>query len=89
NSIVLVGGGVALGYGSTAQTNGGIDGERQTHSVITDVSSVSNGFKSTQSVGGSPNSHPKGSDDFLIGAVSVGNEIIKRQIVNVAAGKEL
>ncbi|MWQ03092.1 hypothetical protein GFL05_12195, partial [Glaesserella parasuis] len=88
NSIVLVGGGVALGYGSRAETFGGVDGARQTHSVITD-STVENGFKSTQSVGNSPNSHPKGSNDFLIGAVSVGNEIIKRQIVNVAAGKDL
>ncbi|MDG6340550.1 hypothetical protein P9995_10470, partial [Glaesserella parasuis] len=89
NSIVLVGGGVALGYGSTAQTNGGIDGVRQSHSVITDASTVNNGFKSTQSVDDSPDGHPKGSNDFLIGAVSVGNNKIKRQIVNVAAGTEL
>ncbi|MDP0379995.1 ESPR-type extended signal peptide-containing protein, partial [Glaesserella parasuis] len=89
NSIVLVGGGVALGYGSRAETFGGIDGARQTHSVITDASSVSNGFKSTERVGDSPDGHPKGSNDFLIGAVSVGNNKIKRQIVNVAAGKEL
>ncbi|MDG6843685.1 hypothetical protein QA328_00575, partial [Glaesserella parasuis] len=89
NSIVLVGGGVALGYGSTAQTNGGIDGARQSYSVTTGERTPSNGFKSTQSVGNSPDSHPKGSDDFLIGAVSVGNERIKRQIVNVAAGTEL
>ncbi|MDP0108098.1 hypothetical protein Q7358_11595, partial [Glaesserella parasuis] len=88
NSIVLVGGGVALGYGSKADTLGNIDGEKQPHSIITD-STVSNGFKSTQSVGNSPNSHPKGSNDFLIGAVSVGNEIIKRQITNVAAGTKL
>ncbi|MCT8541635.1 hypothetical protein KZ402_11385, partial [Glaesserella parasuis] len=88
NSIVLVGGGVALGYGSKADTLGNIDGEKQPHSIITD-STVENGFKSTQSVGNSPNSHPKGSDDFLIGAVSVGNEIIKRQITNVAAGTKL
>ncbi|MDP0362081.1 hypothetical protein Q7Z13_08045, partial [Glaesserella parasuis] len=88
NSIVLVGGGVALGYGSTADTLGNIDGEKQPHSIITD-STVENGFKSTQSVGNSPNSHPKGSNDFLIGAVSVGNEIIKRQITNVAAGTKL
>ncbi|MDG6859345.1 hypothetical protein QA317_11250, partial [Glaesserella parasuis] len=78
-----------LGYGSTAQTNGGIDGTKQAHSVTTEASSISNGFKSTQSVGNSPNSHPKGSNDFLIGAVSVGNEIIKRQITNVAAGTKL
>ncbi|MDO9908129.1 hypothetical protein Q7436_01215, partial [Glaesserella parasuis] len=89
NSIVLVGGGVALGYGSKADTNGGVYGAKQPHSVTTEESSVSNGFKSTQSVGNSPNSHPKGSNDFFIGAVSVGNEIIKRQITNVAAGKEL
>ncbi|MFK5145763.1 ESPR-type extended signal peptide-containing protein, partial [Glaesserella parasuis] len=89
NSLVIVGGGVALGYGSTAQTNGGIDGTKQAHSVTTEASSISNGFKSTQSVGNSPNSHPKGSNDFLIGAVSVGNEIIKRQITNVAAGTKL
>ncbi|MDO9678023.1 hypothetical protein Q7564_04285, partial [Glaesserella parasuis] len=88
NSIVLVGGGVALGYGSVAETLGNIDGEKQPHSIITD-STVENGFKSTQSVGNSPNSHPKGSNDFLIGAVSVGNEIIKRQITNVAAGTKL
>ncbi|MDP0152907.1 hypothetical protein Q7354_11165, partial [Glaesserella parasuis] len=88
NSIVLVGGGVALGYGSKADTLGNIDGEKQPHSIITD-STVENGFKSTQSVGNSPNSHPKGSNDFLIGAVSVGNEIIKRQITNVAAGTKL
>ncbi|MDG6338454.1 hypothetical protein QAA02_10465, partial [Glaesserella parasuis] len=93
NSIVLVGGGVALGYGSRAETFGGIDGARQPHSVITDASSVSNGFKSTERVGNSPDGHPKGTDDFLIGAVSVGNSVgnntIKRQIVNVAAGTEL
>ncbi|MCT8761951.1 hypothetical protein KZ420_00950, partial [Glaesserella parasuis] len=79
NSIVLVGGGVALGYGSTAEMAGGVDGARQLHSVTTE-STVNNGFKSTQSVDN--NSIP-------IGAVSVGNEKIKRQIVNVAAGKEL
>ncbi|MDP0006227.1 hypothetical protein Q7465_10865, partial [Glaesserella parasuis] len=48
------------------------------HSVTTGVSSVDNGFKSTGSVDNNP-----------IGAVSVGNDKIKRQIVNVAAGKEL
>ncbi|MCT8568781.1 hypothetical protein KZ431_10725, partial [Glaesserella parasuis] len=93
NSIVLVGGGVALGYGSKAEIAGGVEGVRQSHSVITDASSVSNGFKSTERVGNSPDSHPKGTDDFLIGAVSVGNSVgnntIKRQIVNVAAGTEL
>ncbi|MWQ04699.1 hypothetical protein GHI33_08605, partial [Glaesserella parasuis] len=89
NSIVLVGGGVALGYGSRAETFGGVEGVRQSYSVTTEASSISNGFKSTERVGDSPDGHPKGSDDFLIGAVSVGNERIKRQIVNVAAGKEL
>ncbi|MDE3975898.1 ESPR-type extended signal peptide-containing protein, partial [Glaesserella parasuis] len=79
NSIVTVDGGVALGYGSTAQTNGGIDGERQSYSVTTRESTVENGFKSTQSV----------ENNITIGAVSVGNDKIKRQIVNVAAGKEL
>ncbi|EQA06556.1 hep_Hag family protein, partial [Glaesserella parasuis 12939] len=89
NSIVLVGGGVALGYGSKADTNGGVYGAKQDHSITIEESSVSNGFKSTERVGNSPNSHPKGSNDFLIGAVSVGNEIIKRQITNVAAGTKL
>ncbi|MCT8699069.1 hypothetical protein KZ464_10935, partial [Glaesserella parasuis] len=78
NSIVLVGGGVALGYGSTAETRGGVDGVKQSYSV-TEESSVSNGFKSTESV----------ESNISIGAVSVGNGIIKRQITNVAAGKEL
>ncbi|MDG6845619.1 hypothetical protein QA328_10785, partial [Glaesserella parasuis] len=89
NSIVLVGGGVALGYGSKADTSGGVDGVKQSYSVTTEASSVSNGFKSTERVGDSPEGHPKGSNDFLIGAVSVGNNRIKRQITNVAAGKEL
>ncbi|MFK5073877.1 ESPR-type extended signal peptide-containing protein [Glaesserella parasuis] len=79
NSIVLVGGGVALGYGSTADTAGGVEGERQSYSVTTRESTVENGFKSTQSV----------ENNITIGAVSVGNEKIKRQIVNVAAGKQL
>ncbi|MCT8722116.1 hypothetical protein KZ383_11835, partial [Glaesserella parasuis] len=79
NSIVLVDGGVALGYGSVAGTRGGVDGERQLHSVTIE-STVGNGLKSTQNVDN--NSIP-------IGAVSVGNERIKRQITNVAAGKEL
>ncbi|MFW9301965.1 YadA-like family protein [Glaesserella parasuis] len=78
NSIVTVGGGVALGYGSRAEIAGNVDGERQPHSIITD-STVENGFKSTQSV----------ENNITIGAVSVGNEKIKRQIVNVAAGKQL
>ncbi|MCT8741705.1 hypothetical protein KZ362_03355, partial [Glaesserella parasuis] len=89
NSIVLVGGGVALGYGSRAETFGGVDGVRQSYSVTTEASSISNGFKSTERVDNSPEGHPKGSDDFRIGAVSVGNNKIKRQIVNVAAGKDL
>ncbi|MDG6430355.1 ESPR-type extended signal peptide-containing protein [Glaesserella parasuis] len=79
NSIVTVGGGVALGYGSTADTAGGVDGEKQPHSITTEESSVINGLKSTQNV----------DNNIPIGAVSVGNEKIKRQIVNVAAGKEL
>ncbi|MDP0216362.1 ESPR-type extended signal peptide-containing protein [Glaesserella parasuis] len=79
NSIVLVGGGVALGYGSTADTAGGVDGARQSYSVTTGESTVENSFKSTQSV----------ENNIPIGAVSVGNNKIKRQIVNVAAGKEL
>ncbi|MCT8846145.1 hypothetical protein KZ347_11570, partial [Glaesserella parasuis] len=78
NSIVLVGGGVALGYGSTAETRGGVDGERQLHSVTIE-STVGNGFKSTESV----------ENNISIGAVSVGNERIKRQITNVAAGTKL
>ncbi|MCT8846163.1 hypothetical protein KZ347_11665, partial [Glaesserella parasuis] len=89
NSIVLVGGGVALGYGSRAETFGGVEGVRQSHSVTIGESTVSNGFKSTERVGDSPDGHPKGTDDFRIGAVSVGNDKIKRQIVNVAAGKDL
>ncbi|MDP0305663.1 hypothetical protein Q7263_10615, partial [Glaesserella parasuis] len=78
NTVVTVGGGVALGYGSRAETRGGIEGEKQSYSVTTGVSSVDNGFKSTGSVDNNP-----------IGAVSVGNDKIKRQITNVAAGKEL
>ncbi|MWP92658.1 hypothetical protein F9C09_11090, partial [Glaesserella parasuis] len=79
NSIVLVGGGVALGYGSTADTAGGVDGARQSYSVTTGESTVENSFKSTQSV----------ENNIPIGAVSVGNERIKRQITNVAAGTKL
>ncbi|MWP88564.1 hypothetical protein F9C09_11010, partial [Glaesserella parasuis] len=75
NSLVIVGGGVALGYGSRAETAGDIEGAKQSYSV-TAASSVDNGFKST----GSANNNP-------IGAVSVGNDRIKRQITNVAAGK--
>ncbi|MDP0059146.1 YadA-like family protein, partial [Glaesserella parasuis] len=75
NSIVLVGGGVALGYGSRAETAGDIEGAKQSYSV-TAANSVDNGFKSTGSVDNNP-----------IGAVSVGNDRIKRQITNVAAGK--
>ncbi|MCT8822085.1 hypothetical protein KZ426_07735, partial [Glaesserella parasuis] len=75
--------GVALGSFSRADTKGGIEGAKQTFSVMNDASTVENGFKSTES----PD----------IGAVSVGssfawknsNKPIKRQIVNVAAGKEL
>ncbi|MDO9671108.1 YadA-like family protein, partial [Glaesserella parasuis] len=79
NSIVLVDGGMALGYGSVAGTRGGVDGEKQPHSITTEESSVINGLKSTQNV----------DNTIPIGAVSVGNDKIKRQIVNVAAGKEL
>ncbi|EQA11497.1 ESPR-type extended signal peptide-containing protein [Glaesserella parasuis] len=82
NTVVTVGGGVALGYGSNASTAGGVEGLKQAHSVTTGGSTVDNGFKSTKSVDGND-----------IGAVSVGvgtgNKLIKRQIVNVAAGKEL
>ncbi|QEM88185.1 hypothetical protein FEF05_06735 [Glaesserella parasuis] len=78
NTVVTVGGGVALGYGSRAETAGNVTGERQAHSVVTEEKSEANGFKSTQNVDGNN-----------IGAVSVGNDNIKRQIVNVAAGKEL
>ncbi|MDP0451761.1 ESPR-type extended signal peptide-containing protein, partial [Glaesserella parasuis] len=81
NSIVSVSGGVALGYGSRAETKGGIEGAKQTYSV-SEESTVENGFKSTQNV-----------DRNDVGAVSVGvgsgNKLIKRQITNVAAGKEL
>ncbi|MCT8817013.1 YadA-like family protein [Glaesserella parasuis] len=82
NTVVTVGGGVALGYGSNASTAGGVEGLKQAHSVTTEASSVANGFKSTQSV-----------DNNAIGAVSVGgglgDKLINRQITNVAAGKEL
>ncbi|MFK5239394.1 ESPR-type extended signal peptide-containing protein, partial [Glaesserella parasuis] len=82
NSIVTVAGGVALGYGSNASTAGGVEGLKQDHSVVTEEKSEANGFKSTQQV-----------DRNDIGAVSVGvgsgNKLIKRQITNVAAGKEL
>ncbi|MDG6859323.1 hypothetical protein QA317_11100, partial [Glaesserella parasuis] len=85
NSSVNVIGGVALGYFSRADTAGGIEGAKQTFSV-TEGSTVENGFKSTESA-----------NNNRIGAVSVGSNtfrkdgssIIKRQIVNVAAGKEL
>ncbi|WP_426824661.1 YadA-like family protein [Glaesserella parasuis] len=76
NTVVTVGGGVALGYGSKADTAGGVEGLKQAHSVTTETSSDTNGFKSTGSVDNNP-----------IGAVSVGNDRIKRQITNVAAGK--
>ncbi|MDG6325872.1 hypothetical protein P9987_10400, partial [Glaesserella parasuis] len=79
NTVVTVGGGVALGYGSKADTAGGVVGLKQDHSVITGASTVDNGFQSTEKVDG----------NNKIGAVSVGNNLIKRQITNVAAGKEL
>ncbi|MDO9692062.1 YadA-like family protein, partial [Glaesserella parasuis] len=81
NTVVTVGGGVALGYGSNASTAGGVVGLKQAHSVTTGTSTEANGFKSTEKVDGNK-----------IGAVSVGlagNKLIKRQITNVAAGKEL
>ncbi|MDP0396138.1 hypothetical protein Q7Y95_10515, partial [Glaesserella parasuis] len=78
NTVVTVGGGVALGYGSNASTAGGVEGLKQNHSVTTGGSTVENGFKSTERVDGNK-----------IGAVSVGGTTIKRQITNVAAGKEL
>ncbi|MDE4003079.1 ESPR-type extended signal peptide-containing protein, partial [Glaesserella parasuis] len=82
NTVVTVGGGVALGYGSNASTAGGVEGLKQNHSVTTGGSTVENGFKSTERVDGNK-----------IGAVSVGggsgNKLINRQITNVAAGKEL
>ncbi|MDO9938285.1 hypothetical protein Q7434_11180, partial [Glaesserella parasuis] len=81
NTVVTVGGGVALGYGSNASTAGGVVGLKQDHSVTTEAT-VKNGFKSTENVDGNN-----------IGAVSVGggsgNKLINRQITNVAAGKEL
>ncbi|MDP0125135.1 ESPR-type extended signal peptide-containing protein, partial [Glaesserella parasuis] len=81
NTVVTVGGGVALGYGSKADTAGGVEGLKQDHSVTTEASTDKNGFKSTGSVDNNPNPIP-------IGAVSVGNDKIKRQIVNVAAGTQ-
>ncbi|WP_202116957.1 hypothetical protein, partial [Glaesserella parasuis] len=76
-----VGGGVALGYGSNASTAGGVEGLKQPHSVTMGESTVANGFKSTKSV-----------DNNEIGAVSVGgglgDKLINRQIVNVAAGTQ-
>ncbi|MCT8562497.1 YadA-like family protein [Glaesserella parasuis] len=78
NTVVTVGGGVALGYGSNANIAGGVVGLKQAHSVTTGASTDANSFKSTQKVDGNP-----------IGAVSVGNNNIKRQIVNVAAGTQL
>ncbi|MDG6370827.1 hypothetical protein QAA77_10645, partial [Glaesserella parasuis] len=80
NTVVTVGGGVALGYGSNASIAGGVVGLKQAHSVTTGASTEANGFKSTQKVDGNN-----------IGAVSVGlagNKLIKRQIVNVAAGTQ-
>ncbi|MDD2158931.1 hypothetical protein N5897_11475, partial [Glaesserella parasuis] len=77
NTVVSVGGGVALGYGSNASTAGGVGGLKQDYSVVTGEKSEANGFKSTEKV-----------SNNAIGAVSVGNDNIKRQIINVAAGKE-
>ncbi|MDG6283390.1 hypothetical protein P9X23_10850, partial [Glaesserella parasuis] len=61
NTVVTVGGGVALGYGSNASIAGGVEGLKQNHSVTTGTSTEANGFKSTQKVDGNN-----------IGAVSVG-----------------
>ncbi|MDG6374065.1 ESPR-type extended signal peptide-containing protein, partial [Glaesserella parasuis] len=77
NTVVTVGGGVALGYGSNASTAGGVVGLKQAHSVTTGASTEANGFKSTEKVDGNN-----------IGAVSVGGTTIKRQITNVAAGTQ-
>ncbi|MDE4007523.1 hypothetical protein NUS58_11410, partial [Glaesserella parasuis] len=77
NTVVSVGGGVALGYGSNASTAGGVEGLKQDYSVVTGEKSEANGFKSTEKV-----------SNNAIGAVSVGNDNIKRQIVNVAAGTQ-
>ncbi|MDG6313196.1 hypothetical protein P9Z72_11930, partial [Glaesserella parasuis] len=67
--------------GSNANTAGGVEGLKQAHSVTTEAT-VANGFKSTENIDGN-----------AIGAVSVGggsgDKLIKRQITNVAAGKEL
>ncbi|MDP0048732.1 hypothetical protein Q7392_11605, partial [Glaesserella parasuis] len=68
------------GYGSNASTAGGVEGLKQDYSVTTGGSTEANGFKSTERVDGNK-----------IGAVSVGlagNKLIKRQIVNVAAGTQ-
>ncbi|MDE4007596.1 hypothetical protein NUS58_11800, partial [Glaesserella parasuis] len=78
NTVVTVGGGVALGYGSNASIAGGVEGLKQPHSVTTEGSTDANGFQSTEKVDG----------NNKIGAVSVGNNLIKRQIVNVAAGTQ-
>ncbi|MCT8741064.1 hypothetical protein KZ365_11595, partial [Glaesserella parasuis] len=59
-----------------ADTAGGVEGLKQTHSVTTEAT-VANGFKSTEKV-----------DNNAIGAVSVGGTTIKRQITNVAAGTQ-
>ncbi|MDG6325930.1 hypothetical protein P9987_10740, partial [Glaesserella parasuis] len=52
NTVVTVGGGVALGYGSNANIAGGVVGLKQAHSVTTGASTDANGFKSTQKVDG-------------------------------------
>ncbi|MDO9888049.1 ESPR-type extended signal peptide-containing protein, partial [Glaesserella parasuis] len=86
NSSVTVGGGVALGYLSRADTVGGIKGVKQSHSVIEEESTVENGFKSTQNVNGNGIGAVSVGNNTLIGG---GNSIIKRQITNVAAGTQL
>ncbi|MDG6407498.1 ESPR-type extended signal peptide-containing protein, partial [Glaesserella parasuis] len=86
NSLVIVGGGVALGYLSRADTVGGIKGVKQSHSVIEEESTVENGFKSTQNLNGESVGAVSVGNNTLIGG---GNSIIKRQITNVAAGTQL
>ncbi|MCT8568761.1 hypothetical protein KZ431_10610, partial [Glaesserella parasuis] len=86
NTVVTVGGGVALGYLSRADTVGGIKGVKQSHSVIEEESTVENGFKSTQNLNGESVGAVSVGNNTLIGG---GNSIIKRQITNVAAGTQL
>ncbi|EQA02627.1 hep_Hag family protein [Glaesserella parasuis MN-H] len=77
NKINKIDSGVALVNVSKGAGEGNPPNAEQTHSVTTEASTDKNGFKSTGSVDN--NSIP-------IGAVTVGNDKMKRQIVNVAAG---